>query len=75
MADLAARLRGLEAEARAAWSASDAAAWWEKHGTGLVAERQRGGGELDVTIVARAPGARPSERPRAKAEKVAGNAA
>jgi serine/threonine protein kinase len=75
MADLAARLRGLEAEARASWSASDATAWWEKHGTGLVAERQRTGGELDVTIVARAPGARPSERPPAKLGKVAGNAA
>jgi hypothetical protein len=30
---------------------------------------------LDVTIVARAPGARPSERPPAKLKKVAGNAA
>ena len=32
MAQLATRLRKLEAEARGEWSASDAAAWWEKHG-------------------------------------------
>jgi serine/threonine-protein kinase len=61
MAELATRLRRLEAEAMAGWSASDAAAWWEKHGTGLLAERQKGG-ELDVTIVARAPGARPKQK-------------
>jgi eukaryotic-like serine/threonine-protein kinase len=73
MAELATRLRVLEAEARAGWSASDAAAWWAKHGTGLVAGRQQGG-ELDVTIVARAPGARPSDK-QTKVEKVAGNAA
>ncbi len=75
MADLAARLRGLEAEASASWSRVGRDGVVEKHGTGLVAERQRTGGELDVTIVARAPGARPSERPPAKLEKVAGNAA
>jgi serine/threonine protein kinase len=74
MAELATRLRGLEAEARAGWSASDAAAWWEKHGAGLVAERQRSG-ELDLTIVARAPRGRPSEKQPTNLEKVAGNAA
>ncbi|HEY5240633.1 MAG TPA: serine/threonine-protein kinase, partial [Polyangiaceae bacterium] len=73
MAELATRLRVVDAEARAGWSASDAAAWWEKHGTGLVAGRQPVG-EPDVTIVARAPGARPSEKPT-KVEKIAGNAA
>jgi serine/threonine protein kinase len=73
MAELAARLRVLDEEARAGWSASDAAAWWEKHGTGLVAGRQQVG-ELDVTIVTRAPGARPSEK-QTKVEKVTGNAA
>jgi serine/threonine protein kinase len=73
MAELATRLRVLEAEARAGWSASDAAAWWEKHGTSLVAGHPQVG-ELDVTIVARAPGARSSER-QTKVEKVAGNAA
>jgi serine/threonine-protein kinase len=62
MAELATRLRGLEAEARAGWSASDAAAWWEKHGTSLAGEREKSG-ELDVTIVQK------------KVERVAGNAA
>jgi hypothetical protein len=73
MAELAARLRRLEAEAQAAWSASDAAAWWEKHGADLVAGRQHVG-ELDVTIVARATGTRPSEMQK-KVARVAGNVA
>jgi len=72
MAELATRLRAFEAEAWAGWSASDAAAWWEEHGASLAADREQHAGALDVTIVARAPGAQASETRPTKLGKVAG---